>query len=59
MPNGNFASGSSDKVIRIWEDSGNCVAALTGHTDPVSCLACLDDGTLVSGSDDKTIRLWR
>ncbi|MGZ3633961.1 MAG: WD40 repeat domain-containing protein [Parachlamydiaceae bacterium] len=35
-----------------------CVNTLKGHTDFVSALVELADGTLASGSKDKTIKLW-
>lgn len=31
---------------------------LTGHTEPVSCLAVLANGNLASGSYDQTIKIW-
>ncbi len=34
------------------------IATLEGHTERVSCLAQLWDGTLASGSFDNTIKLW-
>ena len=39
-------------------DSLKCVDTLRGHTDDVSCLAVLPDGSLASGSWDETVNLW-
>ncbi len=59
LPNGNFASGSSDKTIIIWNTTdGSIIRKLTGHTDNVRSLAVLPNGDLASGSDDQTIIIW-
>ncbi len=49
------------KPFRIWDPStGDCLRTLTGHSDGVTSLAFLPNGTLASGSgsDDKTIKIW-
>lgn len=59
MSNGNIASGSSDKTIRIWDlGSGSCTKQLCGHRYSILCLIQLRDGRLLSGSLDTTIRMW-
>jgi WD40 repeat protein len=59
LPDGSLASGSYDKIIRIWETfKGEIIKVLNGHTDWVSSLVVLPDGSLVSASYDKTIRIW-
>ncbi|KAL9613653.1 MAG: hypothetical protein Q9167_001829 [Letrouitia subvulpina] len=58
-PNGNLASGSSDKTVRLWDPTtGALVSTLTGHSDKVRAVAFSPDGKLASGSYDKTVRLW-
>jgi len=56
-----LASGSNDKVIRLWKVSdGSLVRTMEGHKEPIRCIAFSPDGSrLASGSDDQTIRLWR
>ena len=59
LPNGDLASGSWDKTIRVWDtDTGECKQVLKGHTDLVSSLVVLPTGELASGPWDKTIRVW-
>lgn len=59
LGNGNFASGSSDSSVKIWNtNSGQLVMTLIGHTSSVNALAVLNDVFLVSGSSDKTIKIW-
>jgi formylglycine-generating enzyme required for sulfatase activity len=59
LPDGRFASGSADAIIRLWDPaSGSVSAVLRGHRDGVSALALLPEERLASGSDDGTIRLW-
>jgi SpoVK/Ycf46/Vps4 family AAA+-type ATPase len=53
-----FASGSKDKTVRVWDQCGLQLAELNGHADSVTSLAVLPDGTLVSGSYDRTVKLW-
>jgi len=57
-----FASGSSDKKIRLYEDDDEdkkCIRTLLGHTNSVSSLTFNFDGShLASGSLDNTIKIW-
>jgi WD40 repeat protein len=49
---------SSWDTIKVWDLATNtCTGALSGHTDPVCCLA-LREATLFSGSSDNTIKIW-
>jgi WD40 repeat protein len=59
LSNGNLASGSVDKTIRIWNpDSGNCLSTLKGHNDEVYSVIELRNGNLASCSYDRTIKIW-
>eukprot|EP01036_Dinobryon_divergens_P033385 gene33385-43162_t len=70
LADGKLAAGYTDKTIKIWDlvstgPGSTCVRTLTGHSDPVRCLALLADGSLVlsdgslaSGSNDNTVRIW-
>lgn len=61
-----FASGSEDKLIRVWDISElrtNPQAVppkqtLQGHTQDVYALEFVDEDWIVSGSGDHSLRLW-
>ena len=60
LENGDLASGSADKTIRIWNvDDCSTIKVLEGHQDWVTCLLVIAKGQLLaSGSRDKTIKIW-
>ena len=47
-------------LIKLWDvETGNLLATLTGHTEPITTLVLSPDGqTLASGSQDGTVLLW-
>lgn len=55
-----LASGSRDKVIRIWDvGAGVCLFTLMGHDNWVRGIVFHPGGKfIVSASDDKTLRVW-
>lgn len=55
-----FASGSGDKLIKVWDINSNydIVGTLKGHLGQIICLKNLSKNRLASGSVDKTIRIW-
>ncbi|QSJ19764.1 serine/threonine protein kinase [Nostoc sp. UHCC 0702] len=60
-PDGNIlASGSNDKIIRLWNlNTKNVLASLSGHSQAVTSVAFSPNGEiLATASDDKTIKLW-
>lgn len=55
-------TGSYDKVGRIWDMSGNCIANLVGHTAGVKTVSWLerkDNTYCLTGSNDNTVRIWQ
>ncbi len=52
-----LCSASSNHVIRIWNDSGQCVREIDGHCVSIRGLVQFDGG-LYSVSTDSTIRRW-
>lgn len=60
-PNGEqFANGSKDKTIHVWNTAKGQPLNFIGHTGYISSVTFSPDGqTIVSGSTDNTIRLWQ
>ncbi|CAG9853569.1 unnamed protein product [Phyllotreta striolata] len=58
--NGDYlVSTSVDKLVKVWDGEGNCVASLQGHTRYINCVAVSKDQSLIiSGSNDKSIIVW-
>ncbi|KAL3152980.1 hypothetical protein ABBQ38_012009 [Trebouxia sp. C0009 RCD-2024] len=55
---GLIATGSSDRMVRIWDmQAGMPVATSRLHSGRVCCLAA-DESMLVSGSSDHKLRVW-
>lgn len=55
---GKYATGSADKMIFVWNSTGEKLVVLKGHTDCVRDLIGLEDGSLLSCSNDASIRHW-
>lgn len=48
----------SGEELRLWDRSGEPVAALAGHTDSIISASQLRDDRILSWSRDGTLRLW-
>ncbi|KAG5863145.1 WD repeat, partial [Gonioctena quinquepunctata] len=54
-----LVSTSLDRLVKIWDEKGSCIASLHGHNRYVNCAAISRDSSiLVSGSNDKQVILW-
>ncbi len=59
LPDGQLASGASDRTIKLWDPAtGQLKATLEGHSDSVMALVVLPGGRLASGAGEGTIKLW-
>ncbi|MBN2533420.1 MAG: caspase family protein [Spirochaetales bacterium] len=54
-----FATGSSDRTIRLWSKDMRLIRVFTGHSGLIRSLTFSRDGkSLLSGSADGTVRCW-
>ena len=61
LSNDMVASGSSDKMIKIWNiaiGSNEASIKFRGHKATIFCLGEIEKNKLLSGSEDRTIKLW-
>jgi WD40 repeat protein len=58
LNNGDFASGSHDSTIIIWDSINYSKKRILNNTCTVLSLAILTDNHLASASADKTIKIW-
>jgi WD40 repeat protein len=61
-PNGEtFATAGEDNIVKLWDNEGELLETLKGHTRPVKSLSFSpkDNNTLVSVGDDNTVRIWK
>lgn len=59
LPNGNLASGSTDRTIKIWNtETGKCLQTLIdGHNLNIGSIISLEDGYIAASSIGK-IKIW-
>lgn len=57
LENGDIATASADKTVRIWRD-GHTVRTLTAHTDCIRALAVVPGLGVLSAANDATLILW-
>jgi WD40 repeat protein len=55
LPNGFFASGSSDNYIKFWDRNNNCVNRLFGGKNYISSLLFLKNYRIISASSEEHI----
>ncbi len=54
-----IASGTENNNIKVWNQFGECINMMSGHSGSVQCVYFSPNGTqLLSGSRDNTLRLW-
>jgi WD40 repeat protein len=59
LSNGNLASGSDDKTIKIWDPRRpRFLKSLDAHEGTICTLEQLNNGWLVSGSWENTVKIW-
>lgn len=46
-------SSSLDKLVKIWDKDGACIATLEGHSRYVNCVAISRDSTLIASGKQK------
>lgn len=42
-----LVSSSLDKLVKIWDDAGDCIATIDGHTRYINCAAISRDSSLI------------
>ena len=59
LKNGQYATGSHDKTLKLWDSSGKCLKTMKGHELGVWSLNYFPDGKrLVSASSDGMAKIW-
>ena len=61
LSNDNIATGSSDKLIKIFDivnQSSEPIIKFRGHKGTIFCIGEIEKNKIISGSEDKTIKLW-
>ena len=59
LNNGNLATTSSDKTIKIWDmNTFKLVYSFEAHNRSILALTVFKNGDLVSSSADKSIKIW-
>ncbi len=53
-----FAAGTEDGALSLWNLRGEKLARLSAHKGDVTSLAVLPDGRIVSGGDDGAVIIW-
>lgn len=51
-------TGSYDSLLRIWDQSQNCIATGSGHSGAIKSVSVAQHA-VVSASMDRTLRLWK
>lgn len=58
-PNGLFATGGSDKKVRLWDVNTEYARTLQGHIAPIAELTFTRKGQqLITSSQDQAVKLW-
>lgn len=52
-------SAGRDKMINVWNQSGQLLQSLAGHQNSILCLEKIDEHSFLSGSRDRRILLWK
>jgi len=59
LEDGTFLSGSYDKTLKRWDETGKVLQSLSGHTQPIWRVMELKSDIAVSASMDYTAMVWR
>lgn len=58
LSNGNLASCSLDKTVRIWDPTSGILLRTLTHSTAVQSITVLKNGNLVSGTSESLIKIW-
>lgn len=58
LKSGKYVTGSADKSIIYWSNTGEKLKVLKGHKDCVRGLLCLPNDSIISAGNDAVIKFW-
>jgi len=59
LVDGSFVSGSADKTLKNWDETGKLLQSFVGHSQRINRVIELKRDVIVSASEDFLVKIWR